>query len=184
MDVDEAYRHLMQNLGLDIGRFFAEGKDLSLGVGQIYSGVSFPIYDDEAKVFVTAQGPIYVLTHECDIDQSNRRAYNTHVLICPIIDFSSFVTEFQASHSEDQLKSFLSDLASNNVSRLIYIPYLPPRLPYGGLLYFNRITHTYVRVFAEPPAERVCTVTNYGLRYIDIPLTNHLLRPKAEALPL
>lgn len=184
MDVDQAYGHLSAKLLLDPGRFFAEGKHLSLGVGQIYSDILFPIFNDEEQIFETATGLVYVLTHECDVDQANPRPFNTHVLICPIIDFRSFVIEFQTVHSQEEFISFLARLGRREVSRLIYIPYLAPHLPYGGLLYLNRVTHTHVHAFSSKHAQRICTVTNYGLMEIDNALINHLLRPKVEALPL
>lgn len=184
MDIDEAYERLARNLLIDSGKFFAERKHLSLGVGQIYSDVLFPVFNDQEQIFVTAEGFVYVLTHECDIDQANVRPLNTHVLICPIIDFRDFIAEFQAEHSEEHLASFLADLAKRNVSRVIYIPHLPPHLPYGGLLYFNRITHAHVSTFRNQSAQMICTVTNYGLREVDYAIVNHLLRPKVEALPL
>lgn len=184
MDVDEAYRHLFRHLQLDSGRFFARDTGLSLGAGQLYAGVTFPIFDDENKLYLTAEGLVYVLTHECDIDQSNIRPYNSHVLICPIIDFREFVDEFQGSHSEEHLRGFLSDLGKRKVSRLVYLPHIYPQLPYGGLLYLNRITHTHVSSFGGTSVSMICTVTPIGLREVDYALTNSLLRPKVEPLPL
>jgi hypothetical protein len=106
-------------------------------------------------------------------------------LICPIIDFRDFVSEFYSLFSsEEEFISFLARLARREVSRLIYVPAFPPALPYGGLLYLNRISHTHVNMFESKDVERICTVTNYGLNEIDNALKNHLLRPKDEALTL
>lgn len=184
MDFDQAYKYLAAHLQLDPGRFYAEGADLSLGVGQIFSDILFPIFNEKEKLFETAAGLVYILTHECDIDQANPRPFNTHLLICPIIDFREFVDEFQAGHTEGDFISFLARLGRREVSRLIYIPHYLPHLPYGGLLYLNRITHTHVNMFKNKNAKRICTLTNYGLMELDSALKNHLLRPKDEKLPL
>ena len=50
-----------------------------------YDPVLYPIFDEERRVFVTAEGIAYILTHECDIANENDRLFNTDVLICPII---------------------------------------------------------------------------------------------------
>lgn len=184
MDSDQAHKHLSEYLRLDAGRFYAEGSSLSLGVGQIYSDVIFPLFNNLEKIFVTGVGLAFILTHECDIDQANRRPFNTHLLVCPIIDFRDFVAEFQNEHPDHEFISFLACLGRREVSRLIYIPHFTSHLPYGGLLYLNQITHTHVDIFNNNSAQRVCTVTNYGLREVDHALINHLLRPKVESLPL
>jgi len=184
MDFDIAYSHLAKHLQLNPGRFYSEGKHLSLGVGQFYSDVRFPIFNEREQIFETAIGIVYILTHECDIDQANQRQFNSHLLICPIIDFRDFVTEFQPLFSEGDFVSFLARLARREVSRVIYVPPYLPQLPYGGLLYLNRISHTHVSVFKDKNVQRICSVTRYGLRELDNALTNHLLRPKDEPLAL
>jgi hypothetical protein len=172
-------------LSFDAGKFFAPpSKAISLGVGKIYSGIRYPIYNEDKQIFQTVQGLVYVLTHECDIDQNNIRPFNTEVLICPILDFRLFVKHFQTVHSEEQLKNFLLNLAQRKVSRVIYIPEYAPDLPYGGLLYFNQITNTHISAFSLDNVKEVCTVTRYGLEIIDQSIENHFLRPKAENLPL
>ncbi|OQY55767.1 MAG: hypothetical protein DRR08_17275 [Candidatus Parabeggiatoa sp. nov. 2] len=186
MNVNTAYRFMMNRLSIDAGKFFASGKDLSLGVGKIYSGVLYPQYDEQEQIFVTLEGIVYIITHECDIDQNNIRFFNTEVLICPIIPFDIFIEEYQAEHPKDEnkLKSLLSSLAQRKVSRVIYIPQYAPDLPYGGLLYFNQITNTHISTFSLASVKEVCTVTRYGLEIIDQSIENHFLRPKAEDLPL
>ncbi|MDA8362980.1 MAG: hypothetical protein M0Z84_03995 [Gammaproteobacteria bacterium] len=182
MDFDTAYGHLKNHLRVDPGRFYYGGTGLSLGVGQFYLDVHFPIFNEDDQSFDTAIGIAYILTHECDIDQNNRRPFNTYLLICPVIDFRNFVTELQPLFSESDFISFLARVGKREVSRLIYIPHYQPHLPYGGLLYLNRITHTHVNVFANESVKRICSVTNYGLKEIDAALENHLLRPKDEQL--
>lgn len=182
MDFDQAYKHLAAHLRLDPGKFYFEGARLSLGVGQLFTEIRFPIYNENEELFETAEGSVYILTHECDIDQSNPRPFNTHLLVCPIIDFRDFVTEFQPLFNEGDFISFLARLGRREVSRLIYIPYYMPHLPYGGLLYLNRITHTHIKAFKGK--KNFCAVTNYGLLELDVAIENHLLRPKDEKLAL
>lgn len=184
MDFDIAHSHLAKHLQLNPGKFYSEGRHLSLGVGQLYSEIPFPIFDEQRQIFETAVGVVYVLTHECDIDQGNQRPFNSYLLICPIIDFRDFVAEFQPLFSEKDFISFLARVARREVSRLIYLPPYSQSLPYGGLLYLNRISHTHVTVFKSKDARRICTVTNYGLYELDNALKNHLLRPKDEVLAL
>lgn len=184
MELDEAYRQLRSHLTLDVGKFFSDGQSLSLGVGNIYDGVRYPLYREEKNIFVTVEGLVYVLTHECDIDQSNDRLFNNDLLICPIIPFPDFVHEYQEDLDADQLRNFITQLATRNISRVVYLPTIPERLPYGGLMYLNCITSTSVSAFDLPGVDHVCAVTEHGLHLIDQTLENHLLRPKAERLAL
>ncbi len=185
MEIEEAYAHLRQHLSLDVGRFFSPGAQLSLGVGKIYSGIRLPVYDQDRNIFLTATGMVYVLTHECDVDQKNKRPYNTEVLICPIIPFEEFVVQYQEEfRSDDALKGMIANLADRNIYRLLYVPHYYPQMPRGGILYLNQITNTHISAFSQPEAESVCAATGYGLEVIDRYLQNHLLRPKAEMLAL
>lgn len=184
MDVQEAYEHIRQHLSIDAGSFFSSGESISLGAGKLYSGVCFPIYDPGSGVFLTAAGAVYVLTHECDVDQANDRIFNEDVLVCPLTEFEAFVKSYRELLTADQLRNFLTNLARRQVSRVIYLPPLPPRLPYGALMYLNNITNTHVSAFTNNGAESIGAVTGPGLRVIDQSIENHLLRPKAERLAL
>ncbi len=185
MDIQYAYQHLARQLLLDTGKFFARGSSVSLGTGKIYGGIRYPLYDTDTQIFGTVMGSIYVLTHECDIDQDNRRPFNTEVLICPIIPFELFVEEYMRDHSDDQLLSFLGQLGKREISRVAYLPVFSKTfLPYGGILYFNQIANTHISAFYLEDAQERCVLTRYGLQIIDYFLENHFLRPKAEQLPL
>jgi len=185
LGIDEAHGILVDKLTYDPGKFYGSANGLNLGVGQIFAGIRFPIYSEEKGIFQTANGIVYVVTHECDIDQNNKRPFNTHLLICPILDFRIFVEEYQKTFSESVLKSLISRIALRDVSRVIYLPYYNENdMPYGGLLYLNQITNTSIDVFSGRGVQQVCTVTSYGLGIIDQSICNHLLRPKVEALPL
>lgn len=182
IDIDQAYEQLRAHLTIDVGKFFFGGSSLSLGVGNIFDGIRYPLYDEERNIFFTVEGLVYVLTHECDIDQANDRLFNTDLLICPIIPFPDFVSEYQKVLDVDQLRNFITQLAARNVSRVVYLPTIPNHLPYGGLMYLNRITSTNLSAFKLPGVDHICAVTAHGLHLIDQALNNHLLRPKSERL--
>jgi len=185
LNVEDAHKILTEKLTFDPGKFYGPANDLSIGVGQVYLGIRYPIYSPETELYQTAEGIVYLLTHECDIDQTNVRPFNTDLLICPILDFRIFIDEYQNELSEELLISFIGNLGSRNVSRVIYIPYFNEAvLPFGGLLYLNQITNTNIKSLSKENAQRLCSVTRYGFQIIDQSICNHLLRPKAEAVPL
>jgi hypothetical protein len=152
-------------------------------VGLIYDGVHFPLFDEAEKVFDTAEGLVYVLTHECDVDEANERHFNEYVLICPINRFEAFAADFCATYSEGALYGMLPHLAKDAIFRVFYLPPIPDMLPYGGLLCLNQICNTHVSEFASAEARKVCALSSYALQFIDFKLENHLRRPKAETLP-
>lgn len=184
LNVADAHKLLTEKLTFDAGRFYGPADNLSIGAGQIYTGIRYPVYSSETDLYQTVEGLVYVLTHECDVDQQNVRPFNTDLLICPILDFQYFIEEYQQEFSKGALISFINMLGLRDVSRVIYIPYYDQNLPYGGLLYLNQISNTNIVSFAKQSTRRVCSVTRYGLQIIDQSICNHLLRPKAEALPL
>src|SRR5438445_9026721 len=83
MDIQEAYEHVSRSFPGDPGRFFEPGSRLDLGKGCIYRDAIFAAFNESTARFVTAQGTVYVLTHECDVDASNARLFNTDVLVRP-----------------------------------------------------------------------------------------------------
>jgi hypothetical protein len=166
------------------GKFYGSTEGLGLGVGLIYDGISYASFDEEENLFDTLAGLVYVLSHECDIDQNNPRFFNDYVLICPIIDFGEFVEEFGIGHTEDKVLSMINDLAADSIYRVIYIPQISRSvLPYGGIIYLNQITNTNIVSFTEAEAKPVCAFSTYAQRIFDYKLQNHLLRPKADRLP-
>ncbi|MEP1216449.1 MAG: hypothetical protein ABJM11_20600 [Marinobacter sp.] len=185
MDVNTAYQHLVASLRYDDrGRFYGVDQGLPLGAGLLYVPVRFPIFDSDERIYLTAEGLVYVLTHECDLDQENNRAFNKSALICPIIQLEDLVSEYFEEYGEACTKSFLSALARKEVSRLIYIPPFDARLPYGGILNLNEITNTFIGEFEQDGVEKVCSVSGFGIQVIDNFLKNHLLREKPSRLPL
>ncbi len=184
LSIEDAHRILTEKLTFDPGKFYGPANDLNIGVGQLYLGIRYPIYSPETELYQTVEGAVYLLTHECDVDQRNARPFNTDLLICPVLDFRLFVEEYQNEFSEEVLISFISRLGLRDVSRVIYIPHYDENLPYGGLLYLNQICNTNIASLSKQSARRLCSVTSYGLQIIDQSICNHMLRPKVEAVPL
>lgn len=147
---------------------------MSLGVGLFYPDIPHPYFDTTTNLFLTASGLVYVLTHECDVDATNDRPLNTHVVVCPIIEFGHFIQDYQLTRSEADLVSFLANLGRHDVARAFYLPPMHPELPYGGVLYFNLLTSTHVSVFGAPAH----ALTGYGLQRVDLMLEQALRRPK------
>ena len=183
IDFQKAADIMLRNYSFDAAKFYGSASSLSIGAGILYSGILFSKYNETDGVFDTVEGMVYVLTHECDISQLNERSFNKYVLICPIIKFDDWVTEFIDSKSEGQLFGFIPDIAKNNVYRVFYLPPIPSHinrniLPFGGLIYLNQITSTHINCFRERSAEPICALSTYGAYWIDQKLQNHLFRPK------
>jgi hypothetical protein len=170
------------------GAFYGAAGGRALGSGLIYGGIIFPLHNNETGTFDSAEGAVYVLTHECDVDQTNVRHFNHLVVVCPIIPLESLVAEYEAAFGEEQLKGLLVHAARNEVFRLLFLP-PPPRLlgvqdfPYGAMMYMNHICSTHVSGFAYGQARPICAVSERGLERIDWKFQNLLFRPKADTLP-
>lgn len=184
MKVEEAVKHVLGSSTVDVGRFYSSGMGISVGRGTLYSSIVFPLFDSDTGVFLTLEGQGYVLTHECDINESNNKLFNTDVLICPIIPLQDVIEELAQDHTQTQLISFLTNLGARNISRLVYLPTLGKSLEYGGVLYLNQITNVPVHLFHNGHARSIGAVTGYGLTIVDHSIENHLLRPKADRLAL
>lgn len=182
MTPDEAYEILKGHCQFDIGKFYGHTDGLSLGTGLLYNDVRCPEFDPDHSIFVTVERQAYVLTHECDIDPANERAFNDHLLICPVIRLEDFVAEFEAEFaSRDALVGFLVATAKRQVSRVVFLP-AAGGLEKGGLLYLNALASTHVSTLADK--RPFAAVSAFGLQSIDYALQNHLLRQKAERLAL
>jgi len=154
-------------------------------VGLIVRGVAFPFYDKDVSEFAVAIGRAYIVSHECDIDQTNNRPFNDTVLLCPIIPLEVVLERYLAGRNPEQARSFISALGNRRVDRAAYIPTIADELPNGGVLYLNSMTHTNVAELARDGVGRCCAVSAFGLRYVDAALSNAILkRPKAQPLPL
>ena len=166
-----------------IGAFYGTSSGMALGVGLVVSDVTFPLFDEEEGLYDTVKGLVYVLTHECDLD--NERAFNDYLLVCPIVGFDEFAVRYAANVSEAALRALVPDLAGNRIYRALYVPRISSEvLPYGGVIYLNQICSTHVNSVKDKAAKPVCAFSSYAQQIIDFKLTNHLFRPKAEPLPL
>lgn len=168
------------------GKYY--GKEIAtfpLGVGQIYTGIRYPIINAEELVYDTVEGMVYVLTHECDVDQDNNRPFNDVALICPIIPLDVYLTHLQEQVTDDLLiNDSLCQLGKDNIHRLLYFPPIYPELEYGGVINLNQITHTHISSFESANCKYITSLSADGLRVTDYKIKNHLLRPKDAPSPL
>lgn len=175
--------HALKSFKYDSGRFYGSPVGLSLGVGLIYSGINFPLLDEETKLFDTAEGMVYVLTHECD--SANERAFNDYILICPIHSLPEWIESYLEERSEESLRSFLTELGADNVHRALLVPPISrDALPHGGIIYLNQICNTHKKFFEQPPSRTVCALSQYAQDILDKKIENHLLREKSDRLPM
>ena len=181
MTLDEARAILTEHSSVDVGRFYGKTEGLSLGAGLIYQQVRYPIFDADERLFLTTEGTVYVLTHECDVDPGNKRAFNTDVVVCPLIPLARFLEDYSKEFGEgDSLRNFLVEIAKRGVSRVVYLPPATSTLEYGGLLYFNALASTHVSEFQNCNASTA--LSQYGLREVDAAFQNHFLREKSQLL--
>jgi hypothetical protein len=183
MTVEEAFHYITERLTYAPASFYGSPDRLSLGTGLIFKGVDYPSYSVDHDGYLTLEGKVWVITHECDIDPKNNRPFNDHALLCPIIDFEHFVAVYLSKRNEAALKAFLNELAEHKLSRASYIPMITDQLPYGGILDFNKISNTHISVFEKGKCNVIGAFTDSGQSYIDKILTNHFFRAKAESLP-
>jgi len=111
--------------------------------------------------------------------RATRGAFNTDVLVCPLLPLEDVVAEYAAP--DEQLRSFLTNLGARQISRLAYLPPIANVLPYGSVMYLNQITNSPIAVI-QRRATLVCALSGFGLRELEFILENHLLRPKADRL--
>jgi hypothetical protein len=178
MNVDEAYRVVISNLAYHPGSFYGSIYGLTLGAGLLYSNLRQPAFDKSRLLYRTTRAYAYVITHECDVAQTNQRPLNDSVIVCPLIRFEDFIAEFE---SHPNLPAFLGELATRSVFRALYVPTIDS-MQFGAILYLNRIASTDVSAFDEPGVECIGAVSAFGLREIDAALGNLLMREKADFL--
>lgn len=182
MTPDHAHAILRNASPLDVGRFYGAKDNLALGAGLIYEKVLTPLFSEKENLYVTARQPVYVLTHECDVDQANQRPFNDYVAFCPVIPLEAFIKRYEQRWSDEaKLKAFLANVASREVGRVVYLPSSDPALlQFGGLVYLSGIASCHISAFKDQ--DPVAALSEYGLRELDLALRNSLFREKAEPL--
>lgn len=181
MTPQEAHEVLKEKSPLNVGKFYGNAGGVALGAGLIYEKILTPLFSQSEQIYLTARQPVYVLSHECDVDPSNNRPFNDSVSFCPVIPVASFLRRFESRWPQvDQLISFLSYVAMREVGRVVYLPPGPGFLQFGGFIYLNHIASADVSCFQgqQPTA----ALSHYGLQEMDMALCNSLLRPKSDAL--
>lgn len=184
MQVADAYR-IVEDVALDDpGIFYGSATDLALGAGLIVAPVDFPSYSPAEDRFVVWGGPVLVLSHECDLNQDNKRLLNDLALVCPVRRLDSVVElAEEQGYSDNALTTFLGNLGRRRVSRAVYLPPLPEVLPFGGFLYLNQFSHTSVKRLADESVAPVAALTAYAMQSVDYALAGHLFRDKSDRLP-
>lgn len=168
----------------NVGAFYGSAQNLSVGAGLIYHGVRVPEFDPERQIFDTYERPVYVLTHECDIDQANDRHFNESVIICPVTPINVLADTFSDLTSEGAFFGMLPDIAADRVFRVFLLPPgMPGELAQGGVLELNTLCSTHVSEFRQSRVAPVCALSQYAQTILDRKLLNHLLRPKSDILP-
>lgn len=181
ISLDEAHAILSRNAHADAGSFYGARVTLSLGAGLFFEGVRCPQFNVADQIFDTFELPVYVLTHECDVDPENRRPFNDALIVCPVISMQAFLDEAHSRFgAAAECTQFLANVARRHVSRLVYLPPTAGALANGGFIYLNALTSTHVSVFERK--EPFAALSATGLREVDFAVQNHLLRPKAESL--
>jgi len=181
MTESDAHKLLSANSPLNAGKFYGSTEGLVLGAGLIYENIRCPIFDTTDRVFLTLELPVYVFTHECDVDPANNRAFSNHLAVCPLIPLQFFLKEHSAWFDSDtELSGFLAAVAERRVNRLAYLPPGPSKLASGAFLYLNNLASTHVYEFSA--VKPVASVSAFGLAAIDQVFANHFLRPKSDRL--
>jgi len=181
MKLEDALQILSEHSPIDIGRFYGRKDHSHLGVGLFYENIITPLYNEERKLFATVKRTVYIITHECDIDQENNRPFNEYVSFCAVIPLNELVNKYQEKWpGDDRLKDFLAKVARREIQRLVYVPPLSgsTALENGGFVYLNQIDSTHISVFDQ--VKPIAALSAYGLRELDMAFYSSLFRPKAD----
>lgn len=188
MDTEGAYNAVCKSNRekkvFDFSKFISYSNASSqLGAGDIVSPVRCPLWNHDTCVYDTYQTTALVLSHECDIDQDNKRPYSDMALVVPVVPLGDVVEELNSVYEGEKVASFMANLGLNDVSRVMYLPIQNDEIPFGAIIYLNQICSTPVS-WINDNSEFVAKTTSIGLRAIDYKMENHLRRPKDLALPL
>lgn len=183
MEARRAYELATAGAPPSHARFYGAIAGAGIGAGLILQNVQWATYLPDEKRFGVLSSLALVLTHECDLDPGNDRAFNEHAIICPIIPLETLVEDLAVNHSEQEIGELLGNVTARYINRLMYIPLIPDRLPLGGYLYLNQLGHTHLSKLSDDSVEPICMMSADGLRELDYALEKHLRRPKADRMP-
>lgn len=184
MEIQKAFDIANANPPPSFARFYGPAAGAAIGAGVVLTNVEYPIYLTDQERYGILRGLVIVLSHECDLDPANDRNFNESALVCPILSFESVLDTLSNVFDESALGTYLRNITSRNVNRLVYVPGIADILPYGGYLYLNLMTSTHISKLSGPGIEKVCMLSADGLREMDFALERHLRRPKSDRVPL
>ena len=177
----------IRNLRNDPARFYGPAAGLPLGAGILLRECLLALPHATELRFETGVGLALVLTHECDIDQTNERYFNDKLLVCPIIPLDVFCAECEDEDGTGSWGGILREIVRDTVYRVMYLPPVPgsaacPEMEAGGIVCLNHLSPCRVEWITNLSEQAVCSLSALGLRAFDIKLTNHLFREKATSL--
>jgi hypothetical protein len=178
--IDEYFNFINRHLTVSETDFYVTENHFALGRGLIYDQVRYPLYLPDERKFRTVEGRVYVLTHECDADQSNIRPYNDDILICPLLQFEIWVCDFHQRYGRDKCLSWLANMGKRKISRLFYFPKIDDRFRFGAVAFLNQMYSTKINEFVEDRAQLVSSLSSDGLEDIQTVLRTHFFRPKVD----
>ena len=91
--------------------------------------------------------------------------------------------EFAEQKGEGSLFGLIPDLSSDRIFRAMYIPPIPQRIEYGGILYLNSICPVHVSEFELPGSGPLTAFSEKALTIFDFKLENLVFREKEQILP-
>jgi hypothetical protein len=171
-----------------VGAFYGPAAGLVPGTGLIFSGVSYPTFNEDLNRYEARRGLVLILTHECDIEQANEREFNHSFIAAPLILMAAFARMFEEGGRENLGRNLARDIASDKVHRMFF---LPPTgelmnsdyLHLGAFIYLNALTSGHINLLRAEGVQAECALSTYALNVLDQKLKNHLFRPPAQQLP-
>jgi hypothetical protein len=119
----------LKSMKTDPARFYGPAHAFPLGTGLLVRDCVLATAHPTEVRFETGVGLGLVITHECDVDQSNNRYFNDLVLVCPIIPLDNFCLSCEEEEGPGAWGGILPAIAADTVYRAMYLPPLPKGWP-------------------------------------------------------
>lgn len=123
------------------------------------------------------QRPCMIVSNTCDMDLANKRLFPTTIMYTPILQLDNYVKVLsQYGASEEKIKNHLSDVKSQKVSSMFYLPSI------GNLgesiVFLDRILNVSQRFINRDTVEsrRLFSLSDYGFYLFVFKLSIHLSR--------